>query len=187
VVGRGGTAPYTYSGTGLPATLSVTPSGLLSGTVPTVTGVYVFSLTVADSAGATTTQQFSLTIGNPPPAGTPGCGNAPGAKASLSGPAVGGRTPTGQAIADESQLTVCGGFTVLRVSISNVSLPDGTVLWVYYGGGAIGTITVRAGGGSILPFNLGGQAPRFTSVSVIDGPPPIVPTQHTIVSGSFLG
>jgi hypothetical protein len=185
VVGRGGTAPYTYTASGLPTGLTMTPTGLLSGILPATTGTPVFTATVSDSAGAVTAQQFSLTIGNPPGPGTPGCQKAPGGKEPLSGPAIGGKTPSGQATADESQLTACGGYTVLNVSITNVGLPDGTVLWVYYDGGALGTITLRSGSGTMKPFNLGGQAPRFDSVNVINGPPPIVATQQTIVNGGF--
>lgn len=69
--------------------------------------------------------------------------------------------------------------------MSSVSLPDGSVLWVYLGGGAKGVITLKAGAGSMKPDNLGGQHLTFASVSVIDGPPPILATQHTIVSGGF--
>ncbi|MDQ1428770.1 MAG: trimeric autotransporter adhesin [Acidimicrobiaceae bacterium] len=185
LVGRGGTAPYAYSATGLPAGLTVTPGGLISGTLPTQTGVAVFSVTIADSAGAVTAQQFSITVGNPPAPGTPGCQKAPGGKEPLSGAAIAGTTPTGQAIADESQLTACGGFTILTVSVSNVKLGNGTVLWVYYGGGAVGTITLNGGSGSIKPYNLGGQFPTFVSVSVIAGPPPIVSTQRLVLTGWF--
>ncbi|MDQ1359330.1 MAG: hypothetical protein QOG44_3703, partial [Acidimicrobiaceae bacterium] len=184
-VGRGGTAPYTYSATGLPAAMTLTSGGLISGTLPAQTGVPVFSVTIADSAGAVTVQRFSITVGNPPGPGTPGCQRAPGGKEALSGAAIAGTTPSGQAIADESQLTACGGFTVLTVSVSNVKLANGTVLWVYYGGGAVGTITLNGGSGSIKPFNLGGQFPRFVSISVIDGPPPIVSTQRLVLTGGF--
>jgi hypothetical protein len=181
--GRGGTAPYTYSATGLPAGLTVTPNGLLSGVLPTTTGTPVFTATVADAVGAVSSQQYSLTLRTSPASGDPACQKAPGGKEALTGPAIAGRTPTGQAIADESQLTACGGYTILNVSVSNVNLPDGTVLWVYLGGGAVGTVTLHAGTATMRPFNLGGVAPRFASVSLIDGPPPIVPTQSTIVSG----
>jgi hypothetical protein len=184
-VGRGGTAPYTYAASGLPAAMTVTPGGLISGTLPAQTGVAVFSVTVADSAGAVTAQRFSITVANPPGPGTPGCQKAPGGKEALSGAAIAGTAPTGQAIADESQLTACGGFTVLTVSVTNVKLANGTVLWVYYGGGPVGTITLNGGSGSMKPFNLGGQFPRFVSISVIDGPPPIVSTQHLVLTGGF--
>lgn len=181
--GRGGTAPYHYATTGLPAGLTLTPAGLLSGVLPSTTGTPVFSATVTDAAGAVASQPFSLTLASSPAPGDTACTRAPGGKEALTGPAIAGRTPSGQAVADESRLTACGGYTILNVSISNVNLPDGTVLWVYLGGGAVGTVTVRAGSALMRPFNLGGQAPRFASVSVINGPPPIVPTQSTVVSG----
>lgn len=46
--GAGG--PYTYSATGLPAGLTLTVDGLLSGT-PSVAGTFTFVLSVRDSAG----------------------------------------------------------------------------------------------------------------------------------------
>jgi hypothetical protein len=55
-------------------------------------------------------------------------------------PAVGGTTPGGQAIGDQSQLTACGGFTVIRASVKNVNLPNGTPLWGTLGGEPIGRI-----------------------------------------------
>ena len=62
----GGTAPYQWSlatGSVLPAGLTMSSSGLLSGT-PTAAATSTFSLSVTDSAtpAATVTQSFSLTI-----------------------------------------------------------------------------------------------------------------------------
>ena len=47
----GGVAPYTWSGATLPAGLSVSSTGILSGT-PTTQGSYTFTVTVKDSEGA---------------------------------------------------------------------------------------------------------------------------------------
>jgi hypothetical protein len=62
----GGTTPYTWSlasGSALPAGLTLSSSGLLSGT-PTAAATSTFSVTVTDSetAPATATQSFSVTI-----------------------------------------------------------------------------------------------------------------------------
>jgi pseudomonalisin len=66
----GGTPPYQWavtSGSSLPPGLSLSSSGVLSGT-PTTSGSYSFSVTVTDSTGASATQSFQITI----TAGTPG-------------------------------------------------------------------------------------------------------------------
>jgi Putative Ig domain len=65
----GGTSPYTWSvasGSALPAGLSISSSGLLSGS-PTVQGNFTFGITVADSEAppAAVTQTFTLSISGP--------------------------------------------------------------------------------------------------------------------------
>jgi len=58
----GGTAPYTWSATGLPAGLTLAPTtGILSGT-PTAGGTSTISVTVTDAVGATATASLSLTV-----------------------------------------------------------------------------------------------------------------------------
>jgi hypothetical protein len=64
----GGTAPYNWSATGLPAGLTLNPAtGLLSGT-PTATGMYSPQVTVTDSArlAHTTTATFTLPVASAP-------------------------------------------------------------------------------------------------------------------------
>jgi hypothetical protein len=50
LTGSGGTAPYTFSATGLPPGLTLSSSGLLSGT-PTQSGTFKYTVTISDSAG----------------------------------------------------------------------------------------------------------------------------------------
>ena len=50
MVGSGGTGPYTFSATGLPAGLTMSSTGTISGT-PTVSGIFNYTVTVTDSAG----------------------------------------------------------------------------------------------------------------------------------------
>ena len=59
----GGSAPYTWSATGLPAGLTLdAATGILSGT-PTVGGTSTISVTVTDAAGGTAPASLSLTVG----------------------------------------------------------------------------------------------------------------------------
>ena len=60
----GGTPPYahwTISNGALPAGLTLSSTGVISGT-PTTSGIFGFSVQVTDSAGATASAQFQLTI-----------------------------------------------------------------------------------------------------------------------------
>ena len=68
----GGTAPYTWSVSGLPAGLSANSSGLISGT-PTTPGTSTVTATVTDSGSRTGTATFSWTIN---PAGGGNCTTA---------------------------------------------------------------------------------------------------------------
>jgi hypothetical protein len=59
----GGTAPYAWSATGLPAGLTLDPAtGILSGT-PTAGGTSTIAVTVTDAAQGTATASLSLTVG----------------------------------------------------------------------------------------------------------------------------
>jgi len=80
-----GVAPYIWSATGLPAGLTLSVTGRLSGT-PTSPGTYPITVTVKDSGlpSVQTSQDFSLVINNPPPpvvnatpSSIPGVLNAP--------------------------------------------------------------------------------------------------------------
>ncbi len=62
----GGTPPYNFSGTGLPAGLTINRFGNLSGAV-TQPSVYTFSVQVQDGTGLAVSANYSLTISVPPP------------------------------------------------------------------------------------------------------------------------
>ena len=61
----GGTPPYTWTVTGLPAGVTATAAGVLSGT-PTATGSFKVSATVTDSSRLTATQSYTLAVAAPP-------------------------------------------------------------------------------------------------------------------------
>ncbi len=61
----GGAAPYTFTETGaLPAGITLTAAGLLSGT-PTVSGTFPITITATDVNACTGSQAYSLVIGSP--------------------------------------------------------------------------------------------------------------------------
>ncbi len=180
----GGTAPYTWSAVGpLPSGLTLTPSGLVSGTLPATPGTESFTLRAADSAGATATQQFSFSVVPSPAAGPTSCQQGRTVREALSGSAIAGKTPSGQAQEDESHLTACGGFGILTVSVSNVNLANGTVLWVSLDTKTVGAITLNGGQGAMRAYNLGDFAASFDQVTIVSTPPPAVNGQTNVLSG----
>jgi len=179
----GGTAPYTWSGQ-VPAGLTLRPSGLLLG-APTTKGTSTFTVTVTDASGATATGTFSLTVTDPPPPTPPGCQTGGTLKEALSGPAFNGRTPSGQATADETEFSGCGGFSLLSVQVKNVNLPDGTQLWVTLDFGPVGTITLRGGSGTMATYNMGDFGVSRDQIRVNSALPDVPGAQQILIGGSF--
>jgi hypothetical protein len=180
----GGTAPYAWSG-GLPSGLTLRLSGLLLG-APTTIGTSTFTVTVTDSAGATATGTFSLTVTGPPSPTPPGCQTGGTLVEDLSGPAFNGQTPSGQATANESQFSGCGGFSILSVQVNNVNLPDGTQLWVTLDFGSVGTITLSGGSGTLAPYNMGRFGVSRDQIRVNSALPDVSAAQQILIGGSFV-
>ncbi len=179
----GGTAPYTWSAQA-PAGLVLRPSGLLLG-APSVNGTSTFTVKVTDAAGATATGTFSITVTDPPPPTPPGCQTGGVVREALTGAALNGRTPSGQAVADETRFSGCGGFSILSVQVSNVNLPDGTRLWVTLDFGPVGTITLRGGAGAMAAYNLGLFAVSRDQIRVNSALPDVASAQQILIGGAF--
>jgi hypothetical protein len=179
----GGTPPYRWSGT-LPAGMTLRPSGLALG-APPVLGTSTFQVTVTDAAGDTATGTFSLTVTNPPPPTPPGCQTGGNLREALSGSSIGGQTPSGQATADESKFSGCGGFSLLSVQVKNVNIADGTVLWVTLDFKPVGTITLRGGSGAMAQYNMGRFGVSRDAIRVYSAPPDISTSQQILIGGSF--
>ncbi len=110
----GGTAPFTWAlatGSTLPAGLTLSAAGVISGT-PTTAATSTFTITVTDSATHTTSKQFSLTV------------SAVGALTITTASLPGGTVGT----AYNQTLAATGGTGALTWSISTGALPAGLSL-----------------------------------------------------------
>ena len=179
----GGSPPYTFSGQG-PAGETLRPSGLMLGS-PTTKGTQTFSVTVTDSTGAIATGTYTLSVTDPPPPTPPGCQTGGTLREALSGPAFNGGTPSGQATADETRFSGCGGFSILSVSVKNVALPDGSRLWVTLDFGPVGTITLRGGAGTMATYNMGRFGVSNDDVRVYSALPDVAGSQQILIGGAF--
>jgi|tagenome__1003787_1003787.scaffolds.fasta_scaffold20970031_3 hypothetical protein len=180
---KNGTAPYTWSGT-LPAGMTLRSSGLVVGS-PTAQGTQTFSVTVRDASGQTSTGTFSLNPTASPPPTPSGCQTGGTKKETLSGSSLGGRTPSGQATADMSKFSGCGGFSLLSVKVSNVNLPDNTQLWVTLDFKPVGTITLRGGSGTMATYNMGRFGVSRDAVRVYDRLPDLAGQRQILIGGAF--
>jgi hypothetical protein len=180
---NGGTPPYRWSGQ-VPAGLTLRPSGLLLG-APSVKGPTTFKVTVTDSAGATSTGTFSLTVTDPPPPTPGGCQTGGVLRERLSGSSFNGRTPSGQASADETRFSGCGGFSLLSAQVKDVNLSDGSVLWVTLDFEPVGTITLHGGSGTMPTYNMGQFGVSNDDVRVYSALPDLANSQQILIGGAF--
>lgn len=106
----GGVAPYTFSASGLPSGLSMTPAGVISGT-PAAAGSYSVSVTVVDGNGVTVTGTTTLLIRS--------------AALTVAGDPI----PTGFTDTEfTTRIPVSGGTPPYRCSVTGGSLPAGVTL-----------------------------------------------------------
>ena len=164
----GGTGGYTWSVSGgsLPAGLSLSASGAISGT-PTAAGPSSFTVQVRDSSGATASQSLSITVASPTLSVT---------TSSLPNGAVG--TPYSQL------LSATGGTGGYTWSLSNGSLPAGLSLSA---GGAIGGAPTAPGTAGFTVQVQDGSGATATQALSITVAAPVLTVTTTSLSGGTVG
>lgn len=176
----GGVPPYTWTASGLPAGLSITAAGVISGT-PTTAGTFSVSVTVTDSAGTKASQSYSVTIasgltvttaslgtatvgtsysaslaasGGVPPYSWTATGLPPGLSASASGAISGTPTTAGSYTAGVTVTDSQGSKATASLALT-VNAPALTITTTSLGSGTVGTAvsaTLAATGG-VPPYS----------------------------------
>jgi len=136
VVAGGGTAPYTWSASGLPSGLSISSAtGVISGTA-TISGTYSVTVTVQDASLATASKTLALTVTTPPTITTstlaPGTVNtaisrtltATGGSAPLTWSVVAGALPAGLSLSTAG--VISGTPTATETSSFTARVTDGS-------------------------------------------------------------
>jgi YVTN family beta-propeller protein len=148
VSASGGTAPYIYSisAGALPAGLTLSPTGVLSGT-PTATGTFNFTVTAKDTNGLTTAQAHSFTV------------------AKQASQATVSASPSVASPAQTVTLTAVVSATVAGTSIA----PGGTVMFLD-NGTQVGTATLSGGTATlVVPSPPAGTTAVITATYAGDG------------------
>lgn len=184
---QGGVGPYTFSASGLPPGLALSPEGLLSGT-PTAGGTFNFTVTATGAFNTQGSANFQVTIGLPP---------APPPSISISNPSVGAgqQTPVTLALTAPYPIQITGFLELTFAPVRggddpaiqfsnggrriNFTIPAGATAAAFtppqaavQTGTVAGTITIfatmQAGGGDITP------TPRPSSQIRVPGGPPVI-------------
>lgn len=167
----GGTGPYTYSlATGaLPAGLSLSPSGLISGT-PTAVGSSIFSIAVTDSAGVTLSKNYTLHV----------TAVIPGAK-NLTASVQSGQTVTIDLTQGATGGPFLPGLPVLPVSPSNAGIATVSAdnkMTFTAAANFTGTATI-----AYTLVNFGGVSLPSSVTITVNGVTQANPTQNATVMG----
>jgi hypothetical protein len=152
----------TYSANGLPAGLSISSSGLISGT-PTAAGSFPVTVTATDSTGASGTATFSWTIAGTGPGNTVTVTN-PGNQTGTVGTPIGGVQVHATDSASGQTLTYAASGLPAGLSINSVT---GLISGTPTAAGAstvtvTGTDTTGASGSAVFTWTISGSTPTST-------------------------
>jgi uncharacterized protein (TIGR03437 family) len=164
VSAAGGTAPYSFSATGLPTGLSLSSAGNFTGTVATA-GTYNFTVKASDSGGLSVSANFTVTFAKPQAI----------AISSSTLPSGTVNTPYSQS------LSAAGGFAPYVWAVSQGTIPAGLSL---SSAGTISGIPTTPG-----PFSFGVMATDTTgaiataTITLTIQPTPLIITTQSLPSG----
>jgi uncharacterized protein (TIGR03437 family) len=121
----GGSPPYTFSASGLPAGLAISSAGKITGT-PTNNGSYPVTITVMDAVGAQATHSYTLTVTSSLTIATTDIANASVGQSYFQViTAVGGTTPlTFTTTGLPPGLALTPGSTTMQVNLSGTLSPS---------------------------------------------------------------
>ncbi len=161
----GGATPYTWSLTGgaLPEGLSMTSDGQIGGT-PTQLGSYTFQTQVKDSAGHSTSTNFSLQVGGPPPGVS---SISPDTGSTSGGTSV---TIIGKNLQSGAAVTFGGAA---GTSVNVISSTQMTAVTPAHAAGSVDVVVTNPGGRSATlaaGFGYGSAAPSVSGISPNTGP-----------------
>jgi Zn-dependent metalloprotease len=179
----GGTAPYTWTGTGLPPGVSVSSSGTVSGT-PTTAGTYNATVTATAASGGSGSATFTFTVSGG--GGGGGC-TSPGQKLGNPGFETGSAAPwtASSGVVDNSaqQAAHAGswkawldgyGSTHTDTLSQSVTIPAGCTatlsFWLHVdtaesGSTAYDKLTVKAGSTTLATYSNANAAAGYTQKS----------------------
>jgi len=191
---QGGIAPITWSGAGLPAGLTLTTGGLLSGT-PTVAGTYAVTISVTDSSGSPQFAVFTYFVTIAPAVSISTSSPLPTGTQTVTYPALmmqasGGTPPytwTANGLPLGMTLTSAGILSGVPTASFYLPLPDGAVALgpVYV---ADNTYRVEINGQAAVTSYAGasqGSVAGLTQINAIV--PPTAPTGSAIPLVVYIG
>ena len=145
-------------------------------TVIGILGIVAVVTTAGCSQRNSSSSESSLNLMSPTgPSLAASTGNT--VKETLTGPAIAGVVPEGQAVADQSHY-LTGGSTILTVQVKKVNRADGTNLRVSLDGTPVGSLTITKNEGT-MSADLGHFAVSRDQVRVLTD------NFVTVLSGSF--
>ena len=152
----GGSAPYSFSATGVPVGLTLAANGTLNGT-PTATGTYSLRVTVTDGNSFSTAANFNLSV----------TGTAP-APLSVPGSALGSGT---MQISYSDSVTAVGGTAPYSWAITGGAVPPGVNLSA--GGAVTGTPTLAGSFSFTAQVSDSAKATASGSFTIVIAPAPL--------------